>query len=519
MKASDSFFGQIIGRGYERVRQYNKLYDATETSLKAVDDANIEQLGIDSATGLEKEIWTADGKLADSMANFTWDEAAMKRELTGGMKKLDQALDSLPALKPFVGLFMKTGINAFELTSKYTPGLNMFLKETRDILSLKWDDPQLLQYGIKSPQDLATAQAVLKGRQAMGMATVGAASALYLNGDLTGNGPPDRKLKNAWLQAGWKPRSIRVGGAYISYDSLEPFNTFLSFVADVGDASNAMGEEWTNNQFSKAMHLITQNVTNKSFLAGLMNLNDLFTSQGQRAGSVAANLVNNQIPLSSLRNEIGKVFSPGMRELESGFLESIRNRNLWTDVFTDKEDELPYRYDILNGTKLNDWDPLTRMWNAVSPFNINLAANQTRQLLFRSQVNLAQQFNTGPNSEDLEGMPDLKSRYQFLMGEQNIEASLEKLFQNPQIMQSILDMEEDRDAGRKYDTKGTLHGTEIMRVITTAKKLAWQQLMQEDSRAATLKEQKALESVKTKQRKGGNNTKANQIEDLLSFPK
>jgi hypothetical protein len=86
-------------------------------------------------------------------------------------------------------------------------------------------------------------------------------------------------------------------------------------------------------------------------------------------------------------------------------------------------------------------------------------------------------------------------------------------------MQSILDMEEDRDAGRKYDTKGTLHGTEIMRVITTAKKLAWQQLMQEDSRAATLKEQKALESVKTKQRKGGNNTKANQIEDLLSFPK
>ena len=519
MKASDSFFGQIVGRGYERVRQFNKLYDASETSLKAVDDANLEQLGIDSSTALEKEIWTADGKLADSMANFTWDEAAMKRELTGGMKKLDQALDSLPALKPFVGLFMKTGINAFELTSKYTPGLNMFLKETRDILSLPWDDPQLLQYGIKSPQDLATAQAVLKGRQAIGMATVGAASALYLNGDLTGNGPPDRKLRNAWMQAGWKPRSIRLGGVYVSYDSLEPFNTFLSFIADVGDASNAMGEEWTNNNYSKAMHLLTQNVTNKSFLAGLMNLNDLFTSQGQRAGSVAANLVNNQIPLSSLRNEIGKVFSPGMRELESGFMESVRNRNLWTDVFTDKEDELPYRYDILNGTKLNDWDPLTRMWNAVSPFNINLAANQTRQLLFRSQINLAQQFNTGPNGEDLEGMTDLKSRYQFLLGEQNIEASLTDLFQNPDIMQSILDMEADRDAGIKYNTTNTLHGDKILSVINTAKKIAWQRLMQEDSRAATLREQKALEKVQNDQRKSGKNDKANQIQNLLSFPK
>ena len=58
-----------------------------------------------------------------------------------------------------------------------------------------------------------------------------------------------------------------------------------------------------------------------------------------------------------------------------------------------------------------------------------------------------------------------------------------------------------------------------MRVINAAKKMAWQKLMQEDSRAATLKEQKALESVITKQRKGGNNNRANQIEDLLSYPK
>ena len=519
MKASDSFFGQIIGRGYQRVREFNKLYDATESSLKVVDDANLEQLGLDTDKALEKAIWTADGKLADEMANFTWDEAAMKRDLTGGMAKLDQAFDSLPALKPFVGLFMKTGVNAMELATKYTPGLNLILKENRDILTKAWNDPEMIKYGIKSPQDLATAKAVLKGRQAIATATVGLASAAYLNGDLTGNGPPDRRLRNAWLQAGWKPRSIRLGGVYVSYDSLEPFNTFLSFIADAGDASNAMGDEWTNNEFSKAMHLLSANVTNKTFLAGLMNLNDLLTSRGQRAGSVLANLANNQVPLSSLRNEIGKVLSPGMRELESGFLEGIRNRNLWTDVLTDNQDELPYRYDILNGTKLNDWDPMTRLFNAVSPFNINLAANQTRQLLFRSQINLAQQFNTGPNGEDLEGMTDLKSRFQFLLGEQNIEATLADLFQNPDIMKSILDMEADREAGRKYDTTGTLHGQKILGVIQTAKKQAWLRLMEEDTRAGALQEMQVLKGIEKKQRQGGNNTRANQINDLLSTPK
>ena len=208
-----------------------------------------------------------------------------------------------------------------------------------------------------------------------------------------------------------------------------------------------------------------------------------------------------------------------MRELESGFLEGIRNRNLWTDVLTDNQDELPYRYDILNGTKLNDWDPMTRLFNAVSPFNINLAANQTRQLLFRSQINLAQQFNTGPNGEDLEGMTDLKSRFQFLLGEQNIEATLADLFQNPDIMKSILDMEADREAGRKYDTTGTLHGQKILGVIQTAKKQAWLRLMEEDTRAGALQEMQVLKGIEKKQRQGGNNTRANQINDLLSTPK
>mgnify|MGYP007000313717 len=166
---------------------------------------------------------------------------------------------------------------------------------------------------------------------------------------------------------------------------------------------------------------VSANVTNKSFLAGLLQLSDLLTSQGGDAPRVAANFVNSQIPLSGLRNEIGKVLSPGMRELESGFWQSVQNRNLWADV-VNKDGKMPYRYDVLNGEPLRDWLPLTRVVNAILPINLNVGTtNETRELLMRSGLNLKQTFNTGPNGEDLLGHPDLKSKFQFYMGQQNIE--------------------------------------------------------------------------------------------------
>ncbi len=363
------------------------------------------------------------------------------------------------------------------MTSKYTPGLNYFIREHKDIMTKAWDHPDMIKYGIKSANDLDIAQSVMRGRMAIGYGVVGTASMMALNGQITGNGPPDRGLRNSWLQQGWQPRSIKIGDRYVSYEALEPFNMFLSFVADTADAQKVMGDEWTANNFGKAAYLLSANVTNKSFLAGLLQLQDLLTSQGGDAPRVAANFINNQIPLAGLRNEIGKILSPGMRELETGFIQSVGNRNLWADVITPGE-MLPYRYDILNGEKLRDWDPLTRLVNGVLPFNINVGTNQTRELLMRSGLNLKQTFNTGPDGQPLEKFPDIKSKYQFYMGQQNLEAQLAKKF-TPQIIASIKKMERDRSQNRSYEPHKTLHGPIIQEVFRTAKKNAWKMLLQD----------------------------------------
>ena len=69
------------------------------------------------------------------------------------------------------------------------------------------------------------AKAIQKGRMAMGGAITTMAAMHFMDGNLTGNGPQDRQQRQMWIDAGWKPRSINLGGTWVSYDSFEPFPT------------------------------------------------------------------------------------------------------------------------------------------------------------------------------------------------------------------------------------------------------------------------------------------------------
>ena len=64
------------------------------------------------------------------------------------------------------------------------------------------------------------------------------ASQAWMSGRLTGNGPTDRQKRQGWIDGGYLPRTIDVGGVRVGYDSIDPFNLVLSTIADVGDYSN-----------------------------------------------------------------------------------------------------------------------------------------------------------------------------------------------------------------------------------------------------------------------------------------
>ena len=139
-----------------------------------------------------------------------------------------------------------------------------------------------------------------------------------MSGNMTGNGPTDRSKRQLWKDAGWIPRSIKVGDVWVSYDAIEPFNQIFSLIADIGDNSLLMGEDWTEKWLEKTAIVMMQGISSKSYMAGMQQFVDLVAGKPGQAERIIASLANNQVPLAGLRNELGKLFTPYTRELSSG---------------------------------------------------------------------------------------------------------------------------------------------------------------------------------------------------------
>ena len=131
---------------------------------------------------------------------------------------------------------------------------------------------------------------------------VSMASWAWMTWRMTGNGPVDRQQRQVWIDGGFKARTLFFGGVGVGYDSFEPFNQVMSMIADIGDASQLMGEEWTQDNLLKLSLLLSQGVTSKSYLAGLQSFVDLFGGKPGQVIIVVTGLINNLVPFAGLRN-------------------------------------------------------------------------------------------------------------------------------------------------------------------------------------------------------------------------
>ena len=478
MAATDDAFGLIIGRARAREKAFlqaaENLPDGNFVNLDETFFKNMEDK-------FNKEIFDENGNLTDAAAAYSKKEATLTQDLTGFSKKLESAFNETPWARPFF-LFARTGINGLALTAKHTPGFNLLVKEYRDIALARvgGDLSGLEIYGIKNARDLMNAKAVQNGRLAMGSSALFMASMAYLNGGLHGNGPTDRKDRQAWIDAGWKPRTIRIGNVWVNYDAFEPYNQILALVGDIGDHMNLMGEEWAEDRLQKLAVALSGTITSKSYLAGLQSFVDLFSGQPGQQNRIIASLMNNTLPLSSLRNEIGKVLTPYTRELGSEIQDSIRNRNLITENIA--LDPLPIKYDILTGRPIKDHNFITRMFNAVSPVNFNLDYSPGRQLLFNSGYDLRTSTYSAPDGTDLSDSPKIRSMYQKAIGEQNLLKQFDTMANDPAIQASLAEMQYEKNQGR-HDTepRSFPHYKRIAKVFDKAKKRAWAKIKRENN--------------------------------------
>ena len=510
MAATDDAFAYILGRAKMREKAMRRVMELqgngiqtpqiTKKLMQAYEDDFYSQV-FDSA-----------GNISDEATAFARKEVTLTQELTGFAKGLNDVFTATPLAKPFF-LFARTGVNGLALTGKYTPGFNFLVKEFNDIAFANPNNLESVsKYGIFTPEELANAKALQTGRLAIGSAVTFMAAMAWMRGDLNGNGPVDRSKRQMWIDGKWEPRTIKLGAVRVGYDNFEPFNLIMSTIADVGDASELMGEEWTESELQKISLVIAQAITSKSYLAGIQSFVDLFAGRPGQFDRIVAGLGNNIVPLAGLRNEMGRLFTPYMREIGSGIDQSIRNRNLITERLAGNN-QLPIKYDMLNGKPLKDWDFLTRAYNAVSPISLSLDQSPGRNFLFNSGYDLRMSTYYAPDSTNLTDNPRVRSEFQRLIGEQNLERELDKLAVDPKILASMEQMYADIRAGKRaqYDARDYYHNIIIDRLFQRARRRAWAQLTS-NQEAVELMEEERLKRVRKLAKK-------RETRNILNIPK
>ena len=494
MAATDDAFAYILGRAKMREKAMRRVMDLQGNGIQTPKiNKKLMQAYEDDFYG---QVFDANGNITDEATAFARKEVTLTQELTGFAKGLNDVFTSTPLAKPFF-LFARTGVNGLALTGKYTPGFNFLVKEFNDIALANANNLEsVAKYGITDATELANAKALQTGRLAIGSAVTFMATQAWMRGDLNGNGPVDRQKRQMWIDGKWEPRTIKLGAVRVGYDAFEPFNLIMSTIADVGDASELMGEEWTETELQKISLVIAQAVTSKSYLAGIQSFVDLFGGRPGQFDRIIAGLGNNVIPMSGLRNELGKLFTPYMREIGSGIDQSVRNRNLITEQIPGVK-QLPIKYDMLNGQPIKDWDFLTRAYNAVSPVQLNLDQSAGRNFLFDSGYDLRMSTYYAPDSTNLTDSPRVRSEFQRYIGLQNLERELDKLAVNPKIIASMEKMYSDIKAGLRdqYDARDYYHNIMIDRLFQQARRRAWAQ-MRENPEALELMEESRQKRVR-----------------------
>tara|TARA_R100000008_G_scaffold85620_1_gene76039 strand:- start:74 stop:4762 length:4689 start_codon:yes stop_codon:yes gene_type:complete len=421
----------------------------------------------------------------NSWLNKQFKEVTLTSELTGFAQKLDSLMNETPLLKPFY-LFARTGINGLNLSFKNTPLLGALHKESLAILRHTGDNfDDLARYGIENANDLKNARNLLAGRQAVGSATVMTMAGMYTAGQLTGNGPADRSLRQQWINAGWKPNHVYIGNVGFDYRSLEPFNVIWSSIADIGDNIELMGPEWAEQRLQAVAFVIGRGLTGKTYMSGLDQMMQIMQKPlGPETQKVFANIMNNSVPLAGMRNEFGKWVNPHMKELNSDMWTSIRNRNQATE-FLAGEGKLPNKSDLLNGTPINNWNIIGRSFNAVSPISMDIRRRTPgRKLLLSSGYDLkSATYSYGGYSFSKDA--HVRAHFQNAIGTvpvtvgfkkfKNVEEALDYIATRKDIKISMQQMQADSKspANKDLNPNNYPHNTVIDRLMNQARSKAW----------------------------------------------
>lgn len=211
-------------------------------------------------------------------------------------------------LEPVVP-FRRTMGNLFKEGARMTPGLNLAVGEWRKDFAAG---------GAK--RDMALAEVTV------GFAIMLGVYAAAESGLITGKGDPDPRKRATDRAAGWAPDAIKIGNTYVpGHTRLAPYGILMGMAADVYEIKQYTTKEEHDRLLMMIGVAISKNVTNQTFMSGIVNATLAAVLPERYGESYLENTAGSLIPFTGLLGQIAKERDPLEREIE-GALQAIQSR-------------------------------------------------------------------------------------------------------------------------------------------------------------------------------------------------
>ena len=428
-----------------------------------------------------KEMFDADGLIKDKALKALTGEVALNLD-DGVSNWINKATTAYPVTKHML-MFPRTSSNYIKNSLSWTPislipGINKYSKT----LWARTDEDiaaALLEHGIDASIPNADSlfknlQAEYRGRLAFSSLMTGTLYQYAMSGNIRGNGHynASRRTKER-TQMGYEPKTINIGGQWVSYKGIVGVEQILSIMGDMAYYAKDIDEATLSNWQSKLTWTIASTFLNETPLQGLEPL--IAATNGDLTGwsRLTANAARAYIPLSGAAGVLSNAITSTQKDIQGNIDEYLMNR---LPVFSSL---LPDQIDIWTGEPVNDIDnPYLRMLNALNPLKVSGTAEPWRQWLLESGwdgLSRLRKDSTG----SYEYSPEERELIYKFIGEQKMYKEIEKLMKNKKHNKELemlrihrsnnAEIDQDRI---KLDTQDLPVFQKINRIVRNAQKIA-----------------------------------------------
>ena len=407
MTALDGFTKSVVANTEAKYLAFNRLAQSgeeiTETSMR-------------KATEEIYNKWhDANGMISNEAVDMATSEIALNAD-SPIVDGFNWFIKRFPIARSFI-YFPRTGANIIDTFRKWSPAgvfsgdyqkmwgplgrkkvSDFTMEEIAEILQSKGkpvdefanETFQMLRYEIK-------------GKAAIGSFMTTAAFLASMNGRCTGTGHYDKARQRQRIKSGWKAKTCTMPGTnkVVSYEWMGPVGDWIALAADVVDNTDTLTSSMIEDMGTKLMAILAGSITNRTVLSQLEPMFDVLQGNGSAASRWSSSFLNNFVPMGGLRNELGKLMYPQLRQLRSEFENNLRNRNAWLDAF-DPERALPPVVDPIDGKPVGYQENFfIRMFN-MGPIKVHDKPSKERQFLIDIEFNSSPTMNMSQRGVVLE---------------------------------------------------------------------------------------------------------------------